>query len=202
MGLILEYDNGQTPIAEEEKAGLKIKAISLQSELDEFELRNIREASHWVAGKKFSPETALHEAFLCELHQRMFNKVWKWAGKFRRTDKNIGVPWYEVPVATRRLCDDTRFWVENATYPPAEIAIRFKHRLVSIHCFPNGNGRHSRIMADLLLECVFDQPAFSWRGSGLVRADEQRMAYIRALRRADVGEIGPLLSFAWGNSSE
>ncbi|MEM9526515.1 MAG: mobile mystery protein B, partial [Bacteroidota bacterium] len=120
----------------------------------------------------------------------------KWAGEFRRTDKNIGVPWYRVGVETRQLCEDALYWVENNTFPPPELAIRFKHRLVSIHCFPNGNGRHSRIMADLLMECVFDLPFFGWQGSGLVKPDEQRSAYIAALRKADSGEIKPLLSFA------
>ena len=95
----------------------------------------------------------------------------------------------------KKLCDDTLFWVENETFPQAEIALRFKHRLVSIHCFPNGNGRHSRIMADVLMENVFGQEPFSWRAAGMVSAGEERKMYIAALRTADRGDFAPLLKF-------
>ncbi|MEO0733066.1 MAG: mobile mystery protein B [Bacteroidota bacterium] len=193
-----EFKEGQTPIDESERAGLKVKVITTQQELDRLEQRNIEQALRWMIGRKIPAEEILTEQFIKALHRRMFKDVWKWAGQFRRTDKNIGVRWYEVPIATRQLCEDARFWVAHGTYPAKELAIRFKHRLVSIHCFPNGNGRHSRLMADVLITGAFGLPAFGWRGSRLVRADEQRNAYIQSLRQADQGNLVPLLTFALG----
>lgn len=195
MGLTYSHEEGQTPISEEEMFGLKIKSITLQQELDEFELLNIIKAKTWLKKQKLTPETALSESFLKKLHKRMFSDVWKWAGTFRQTEKNIGVKWIMIGREVKVLCDDTLFWIANETYSETEIALRFKHRLVSIHCFPNGNGRHSRIMADVLMENVFGSKTFSWRASGMVSATEERKLYITALRAGDQGDFEPLLKF-------
>lgn len=195
MGLTYEFEEGQTPISEEEKAGLKIKSISLQHELDELELLNIAKAKKWLMRQKPTAEEALSEAFLKRLHQKMFSEIWKWAGKFRQSEKNIGVKWIMIGREVKVLCDDVLFWIAHETYPEVEIALRFKHRLVSIHCFPNGNGRHSRIMADVLMEKVFGQSPFSWRAGGMVSASEERKLYIDALRGADRGDLGLLIAF-------
>jgi Fic-DOC domain mobile mystery protein B len=126
----------------------------------------------------------------------MFGDVWEWAGKFRMSEKNIGVDWMKIGVELRMLLDDANYWIKNHTYPPEEIAIRFKHRLVSIHCFPNGNGRHSRIMADIIIESVFGQDVFTWNNSNLVKPNNARNDYINSIKKADKGIIGPLLDFA------
>jgi Fic-DOC domain mobile mystery protein B len=102
----------------------------------------------------------------------------------------------QIPTALKVLLDDTQYWIENKTYTAAEIAIRFKHRLVSIHCFPNGNGRHSRMMADLIIETIFTEKLFTWNSSNMVKSDDIRKEYIAALKQADVGNIDPLLQFA------
>ncbi|MFK8163332.1 MAG: mobile mystery protein B [Lewinella sp.] len=196
MGLVYDEKEGQTKISEEEKIGLKIKVITLQRELDEFELRNIAKARKWLKKQKVEAADVLQEAFLKKLHQRMFKDVWKWAGTFRQTEKNIGVSWVQVPREVKVLCDDALFWVEHETFPPKEIALRFKYRLVSIHCFPNGNGRHSRMMADVLMEQVWGFGAFSWSAGNLVSVTEERKMYIAALKAADRGDMGPLLAFA------
>ena len=91
---------------------------------------------------------------------------------------------------------DTKYWIENKTYSPEEIAIRFKHQIVSIHCFPNGNGRHSRMMADIIMESIFEEEIFTWHQSTMVRADEIREEYINSLKEADNGNISPLIEFA------
>ena len=122
--------------------------------------------------------------------------VWKWAGQFRRTETNIGIDWTRISMELRVLVDDANFWVEHQTYLPEEIAIRFKHRLVSIHCFPNGNGRHSRIMADLIALHVFGLNKFSWGHSSLVDSSEQRKMYLNALKLADNGDFSQLIKFA------
>jgi Fic-DOC domain mobile mystery protein B len=126
----------------------------------------------------------------------MYRDVWKWAGEFRRTEKNIGISWTQIGIELKKLLEDTKYWVENETYLPEEIAIRFKHRIVAIHCFPNGNGRHSRIMADIIIESIFGKEIFTWHKSNMVKADEIRKSYILALREADKGNIAPLVEFA------
>ena len=126
----------------------------------------------------------------------MLGDVWEWGGKFRRSEKNIGVDWIKIGVELRILLDDTIFWIDNNTYPPDEIAIRFKHRLVNIHCFPNGNGRHSRIMADIIIEYIFGKEVFNWNNSNLVKPDNARKEYIDSIKKADNGIIEPLVEFA------
>ena len=196
MGLDLKYADGQTPLDEDEKEGLKLKSITTQKELDEFEQLNIEKAIEWTIRANLKPEKILTEKFIKDLHKKMYGDVWKWAGEFRKTDKNIGIKWTKIGIELKNLIDDTKYWLENKTYPPKEIAIRFKHRIVAIHCFPNGNGRHSRMMADIIIESIFGKETFSWHMSNMVRADETRKKYIIALREADNGNIKPLIKFA------
>lgn len=196
MGLELDYNNGQTPLDEEEKEGLKIKSITTQAELDEFEQFNIEKAVEWTIHTKLSFEKILTERFVKDLHKKMYGDVWKWTGEFRKTEKNLGVPWTQIGIELKKLLDDTKYWIENRTFSPEEIAIRFKHRIVSIHCFANGNGRHSRIMADIIMESIFRSEAFSWHQSNMVKASETRKKYINALKEADKGNIVPLIEFA------
>jgi Fic-DOC domain mobile mystery protein B len=126
----------------------------------------------------------------------MFGMVWKWAGKFRKSETNIGIDWTRISIELRLLVDDANYWAAHKTYMPEEFAIRFKHRLVSIHCFPNGNGRHSRLMADLIVLHQFGLEKFSWGQSSLVESSEQRIMYLKALQRADNGDYTQLLKFA------
>ncbi len=125
----------------------------------------------------------------------MFGEVWRWAGQYRTTARNIGVDAYRIAMDVQQAIDDTRYWVENATYPPDEIAVRFSHRLVVIHPFPNGNGRFSRLVGDLLAG-QFGKPPFTWGRKSLVDAGETRGRYVEALRAADNHDIGPLLLFS------
>jgi Fic-DOC domain mobile mystery protein B len=196
MGLELKYENGQTPLNEEEKDGLLIKSITLHSELDEHEQLNIEKAIEWTMRTKLKRENILTEKFIKTLHKKMFGNVWAWAGEFRRSEKNIGVKWIKIRVDLKMLLDDTHYWIDNKTYPPDEIAVRFKHRLVNIHCFPNGNGRHSRIMADIIIESILGGKIFSWNQSNMVKANEIRKAYIKSIREGDNGNIEPLIKFA------
>ncbi|MDG1040748.1 MAG: mobile mystery protein B [Polaribacter sp.] len=196
MGLDLKYVDGQTPLDEDEKEGLKIKSITTQKELDEFEQLNIEKAVEWTIRTNLKPEKILTEKFIKNLHTKMYGDVWKWAGEFRKTEKNIGIKWSQIGIELKNLIDDTKYWLENKIYPPKEIAIRFKHRIVAIHCFPNGNGRHSRMMADIIIESIFEKEIFSWHKSNMVRVDETRKEYIKALKEADNGNIEPLIKFA------
>lgn len=196
MGLDLEYIDGQTPLDEEEKDGLLISTISTRGELDEFEQQNIEEAFQWVLTRSFKPDAIFTEDFIRNLHKRMYIDVWAWAGDFRKTNKNIGIDRWQIPTELKQLCDDAIYWMENSTYPPDEIAVRFKQRIVSIHCFPNGNGRHSRLMADIIIEKIFKQPIFTWGTGNLLRESDIRANYLSAIKAADIGDIQPLLAFA------
>ncbi len=196
MGLDLIYNDGQTPLDEDEKEDLLIQSITTRGELDEFEQQNIEDTIQWSLTRRFKSEQILSESFIQELHKRMYRNVWRWAGEYRKTNKNIGVDKLEIPIALRSLIDDASYWLENNIYNPEEFAIRFKHRLVSIHCFPNGNGRHSRMIADIIVEKIFQQPVFSWGSKNLSDEKESREKYLLALRKADKGDISFLLKFA------
>lgn len=196
MGLNIEYIDGQTPLNEEELDGLLIPSITTREELDEFEQLNIEKAIQWTFGKKWKAEQLFSEKFVKDLHKRMYGEVWKWAGAFRESEKNLGIKSYLIPAELKVLLDDALFWVENDTYSPDELAIQFKHRLVSIHCFSNGNGRHSRLMADLIMEKLFNATFFSWGSINLVKVTDARKAYIKAIKMADKQDLQPLMVFA------
>ena len=195
MGLDLDYIDGQTPLDEEEKEGLLIPSIATRGELDEFEQQNIEQAIQWTLTRKFKVELVFSEGFIREVHKRMYGNVWAWAGNFRKSNKNIGVDKWQIPTELKRLLDDAKYWHDHKTFLPDEIAIKFKHQLVSIHCFPNGNGRHSRLMADIIIEKLYNQPVFSW-GSTMHTDEYNRTAYLKAITLADKNDYSLLLSFA------
>ena len=192
MTVKFDYPPGATPLDADELASLIPGHITTQGELNEWEQLNIAQGESWA--RKLRKEI-LNEAFVRQLHKQMFGETWKWAGEFRKSDKNIGVDWLTIGVELKKLLDDAHYQVEHASYPPDEIAVRFHHRLVAIHPFPNGNGRHARLMADLLVERL-GQPRFSWGSRSLVDASEARQKYIAALQAADARDIAPLLAFA------
>lgn len=190
--LFEEDDDANTPLTAEEREQLIPAYITLRHELNEAEQVNIGEALRWAISRK---RDVLDQDFLSDMHRRMFGDVWHWAGRYRTTPRNIGVAAYRIAMDIRQLVDDARYWVENGTYPPDEIAVRFSHRLVAIHPFPNGNGRLSRLVGDLLARQL-GQPAFSWGRTNLIDAGTTRALYVEALRAADNHDIEPLLRFA------
>jgi Fic-DOC domain mobile mystery protein B len=193
MALALEDGDGQTPLDPDEKAGLIPEHLSTQGELNEWEQENLLRAVRWL--KRVRSPDVLSEGFCRTLHARMFDQTWDWAGTFRKSDKNIGGDWTQIGVKLDQLFGNTRWWVDNATFGTDEIAARFHRDLVWIHPFPNGNGRHARLMADALLRRL-GQPAFSWGNAGsLVAVSEARSRYLSALRAADRGDYRPLMSF-------
>lgn len=191
---LVDYPGGATPLDPDELDGLKFKHVSTRGELDQLEQAGITEGLKWLDKQK-NPDV-LSEAFVLELHKRLFGSVWKWAGTFRRTEKNIGVDPIQVAIQLRQLLDDAKYWVEHGTYAPKELAARFHHKLVFIHPFPNGNGRHARIMADAVLTKLFNEPAIDWAGGYRLEAmNERRNQYIAALRAADGHDMSALLEF-------
>lgn len=193
--LIDAEGEASTPLTPEERDALIPAYITQRRELNEAEQVGIDDADAWAFSRR---RDVLNEEFLCTLHKRMFTYVWRWAGEFRTTPRNIGVDPWQVGPELRMLLDDVRYWIEHQTFAPDEIAVRFHHRLVSIHPFPNGNGRLSRLAADLLAKQL-DRPRFTWGGGGdLIGIADLRRRYVDALRLADADRdnIGPLLEFA------
>ncbi len=194
MSLFAEGD-GNTPLSPEEQLDLIPDLIS-KEELNEWERQNILEAYGWALEKRNLNRTdPLTEAYIRQLHLRMFDQTWKWAGVYRTSEKNIGIPYYQIRESLVALLDDARYWLENQTFELDEIAVRFHHRLVWIHPFANGNGRHARLMADVLLQRQ-GRPLFTWGSADITKAGDFRRSYIDALRAADKNDIQPLLSFA------
>lgn len=190
----LEYPDGATPLDKNEMKGLLLTHITTKAELDRWEQDNINDAFAWVEKQK--PKDILNEPFIKLLHKKMFGNVWKWAGSFRKSEKNIGVEWYRIPIELKKLFDDVKYWIANKTFQEDEIAVRFHYRLTFIHSFPNGNGRHARLAADILLENILNKPRFTWGNTNLVKQGDDRKRYIDSLRAADRGEYEPLLIFA------
>ena len=189
-----DLPKGATPLDPDEMEDLKIKTITTRGELDRWEQQNIGEAMDWLDSRKNKSEI-LQEDFVKKLHEKMLSKVWAWAGSFRKTDKNIGVDKFRIGIDLKLLIDDTKYWIDNNTYESDEIATRFHHRLGKIHCFPNGNGRHARLMTDVLLSDVLEKDFFTWGHENLSVEGDVRDKYINALQSADDNDYGPLLEF-------
>lgn len=194
MNPIVGEPDGATPLDPDELEGLKFKHVKTRGELNELEQVNIEQGLLWLTRSR--PKDFLSEDFIRKLHKQLLGDVWRWAGTYRQTEKNIGVDPAKIAVALRVLLDDARYWAENATYSPLEAAARFHHRLVQIHCFSNGNGRHARILADVYLKKYFEHPPIDWAGGyDLTKENVRRDDYISALRNADVGNIEDLCDF-------
>ncbi len=187
------YPEGATPIDPDEAPALIPGHITTQSELNEWESQNIQKAVTWSLSRKRTG--VLTAEFVNTLHRRMFDQTWEWAGAYSRSDKNMGVPWEQVVVEVHKLLRDADFWLAESVYSVQESAIRLHHRMVVIHPFVNGNGRHARLLADVLLYNR-DLPRIKWGGSELDTPGEARSNYLQALRAADQGGYAQLLSYA------
>lgn len=192
--MIFVEQEGTTPLDPDERQGLRYEHVSTRGELDELEQANIEQGLTWVARQH--RVDIFDDAFIRRLHMKLFGDVWTWAGRYRLTEKNIGIDPQQIPVQLRTLLDNARYWAEHAIYLPHEAAARYHHRLVQIHPFPNGNGRHARIATDIMLERVYRQRPIKWASGFDPQADnKQRMDYIAALQAADGGDFNPLLAF-------
>lgn len=191
--LVIEYPPGATPLDPDELGGLIPKYITTHGELNQLERENILEAAKWALGK--TNHDCLNVSFCLNLHKRMFAKVWKWAGTTRLSDKTIGIPKENIYPKLKSLFDDTDYWIRENTYAFDEIGARFHHRLVAIHAFPNGNGRHARLMTEVI-QIVNGESPFTWGSSDLYGSEsEARRDYLAALKNADKGSYESLIKF-------
>lgn len=194
MTTLASTSDGNTPLSADEFANL-IPNLATKEELNEWERENILRAREWAVGDRTAAVDMPSDDYVRKLHAKMFDQTWKWAGEYRRTEKNLGFPVDEIRERLMALFGDARYWMENNTYSPDDIAVRFHHRLVLIHPFPNGNGRHARLIADIIA-MKLGRPAFTWGSANLVKEGEARTKYLEAIRVADDADIQPLLNFA------
>lgn len=193
MRMDLAVIEGAPPLGPDDLLGLKLASVTTQADLNEAEQANILKAVTWA--RRTSRNVILSRDYVAELHRRMFSDVWRWAGTWRHRQTNIGVAPNAILVGLEQMFCDVRYWTDNATFDVDEIAVRLHHRMVSIHPFPNGNGRHSRLAADIF-RGRHGRPWFTWGGGPLSATGDLRRRYIDALRHADQGEIRDLLAFA------
>ena len=193
LGMQFLYPNGATPLDPDEAAGSLPSHISFQADLNDWEKTNISQGEEWASRQK--KRDLLQEGFVRDLHRKMFDRTWKWAGTFRQSNKNIGVDWTQISVKLRVLLDNRRYWIDHNVYETDETIVRFHHQLVWIHPFPNGNGRHARMMADHLIVRL-GRPRLSWGSASLDTINAMRATYLEALRAADQSEYTDLIEFA------
>lgn len=187
---------GATNLAPEERRGLLQTWITDRADLNKAEAQNISAGAAWARRRRgHNPADLLSDDYAKALHKQMFGDVWSWAGKYRTRESNIGVRPHLISTEVPALFNDARYWVEHKAYDPDELAIRVHHRLVAIHPFPNGNGRLTRLMADLLAERMGRKP-FTWGGGSLTEVSKLRERYMTALRAADNHDVQPLIDFA------
>ena len=192
---LVSFGDGNTAFTPEELGDL-IPNLATREELNEWERENILRGRRWALGRRnVKASDPISDEYIRRLHHRMFDQTWRWAGSYRKTEKNIGVPVQQMLEMLVALLGDAKYWMENNTYPADEIAVRFHHRLVLIHLFPNGNGRHARLIADVVAVRL-GRPVFTWGGPSLIRQGEAREKYLQAMRAADAGNIVPLIEFA------
>lgn len=193
----IKYPPGATPLNPDELDGLIPEYITTQGELNILEMENIIDATNWAQSKKHTD--FLNASFCYELHKKMFERVWKWAGQQRRSNKNIGVSKEQITSQLKQLFDDTDYWIKHNWFDWDEIAARFHHRLVWVHAFVNGNGRHARLMTNILLHSNGQTP-FTWGNAThkeLIDTESiARKKYISALREADKNNFDLLIKFS------
>ena len=191
---MFEEPDGATPLHPDERNGLKFPHITTRGELDELEQANIEQALDWISRRRGGD--IFNDMFVRKLHERLFGEVWTWAGDYRLTEKNIGIVPFQISTQMRQLLGNARYWAENGVFPPLEAAARFHHRMVEIHPFPNGNGRHARIATDVMLADYYGREPIAWASGFDLQADnERRKQYIASLKAADAGNFSPLYEF-------
>lgn len=195
MSDIFEDPPGATPLEPDDQEGLIPTWIATRDDLNNAEQQSIAIAMVWLRARRWTIGD-LTQGWLKDLHRRMFDPVWVWAGSYRRADTNLGIAWFDIPAAVEQLIQDLGTQNSIRAWSPDEIAIRFHHRLVCIHPFPNGNGRHARLSADAVVEALGGL-RFGWGADAhLLDAGLAREAYLSALRHADRDDLAPLLEFA------
>jgi len=188
--LFTEDIPGATPI--DDVSGLIPTHISTRSELNEWETANILKAVKYHLSEK--RKLTINIQWLKKLHKEMFGESWKWAGKFRQRNLSLGIDWHNINDQIKALVDDIAYWRKNNSLSIFEQSIRIHHRLVKIHPFENGNGRHARLVSDIYLYNNNESRPI-WPSDELIEKSNIRDKYISALKDADSGNYSTLKHF-------
>lgn len=192
---LFQEPDDATPLDPAQRDALLQTWITTRNDLNEAEQENIVKGAAWARQRRGAkPADLLTDDYVKTLHKQMFGEVWKWGGTYRQNELNMGIAPHLVPAEIPAMLSDVQFWVDNKTFEPDEIAVRLHHRLTQIHAFPNGNGRHARMMADLLIERLGGKP-FSWGDGSLKDVGTLRDQYVTALKAADNHDLRPLMAF-------
>lgn len=190
MALIGEIIAGRTSLTVQDLQGLKLPFVKTRAQLSAVEGPNIVSGKQaTLTSRKSRVPNMLSVEYLRELHSRMFNDVWDWAAQIPSTELQnefaASVPGIR-PQLSILYADAIEYWLNDKRMTPEEFAVRVHHRVVKIHPFRNGNGRHSRLLADLLLSENFGLETFTWGGSAQLGAgDLYRQPYLEGLKAAD-----------------
>jgi Fic-DOC domain mobile mystery protein B len=200
MALTFTHAPGATPLRPEEVARLRpeLRSIKTMEQLNELEAANIAECEKWAqTSRLFKLPGILATRHIARVHKEMFDDVWLWAGRIRTHDLQnaFASPWHRVRTDLEVLWGDATHWFEREMFAPDDFAVRLHHRLVKVHAFANGNGRHARLVADLVLHRHFAAKRLTWGGAVLGEEGNERQTYISALKYADQGDYRPLLEF-------
>lgn len=196
MSLLTDNPDGATPLSPDDLIGLKLPHIQSNSQLNEIEAANILQGQAWVASHNtLTRDEIFSREFVVALHESLLGDIWTWAGTFRQREVNIGVDPVNISVDLHNFLEDAKCWVEFNHFTPLMLNARIQHRLVQIHCFANGNGRHSRIFADTVTIFLLKKKPLKWANVELEYVLNERNAYIGALRKADAGDFTHLESY-------
>jgi len=196
VSLLTTDPDGATPLSPDDLVGLKLPHIQTRAQLNEVEAANILQGQMWVSGlKSLTLDVIFSRDFIIALHHNLLGDVWAWAGTFRVRELNIGVDPKNIAVDLHNFLEDAKCWVEFNHFSDLELSARIQHKLVQIHPFPNGNGRHSRIFTDIVRICLLKKNPLRWANVKLEDISQERTAYITGLRKADGGDISELVQY-------
>lgn len=196
MTTLIENPEGATPLSPDDMLGLKHKHVDTREQLNELEAANILQGQIWASTlKKPTLDSIFDRAFVTNLHKALFGDVWEWAGIFRQRQLNIGIDPKNIPVDLHNFLEDAKCWVEFKHYDNLELSARIQHRLVQIHPFVNGNGRHSRIFTDIVRVYLLGEKPMKWAYAKLEDLTEERSSYITGLRKADEGDFSVFIKY-------
>jgi Fic-DOC domain mobile mystery protein B len=182
---------GDTPI--DDFSELLVKGIKTKRELAVVEAENIREAVVKYLAKRPTKRMARFDVtWLLQLHREMLGHVWAWAGKVRPGTVNIGVPQAQIEPGLHSLASDLASWT-GFGHDLLSQSTWLHHRAVQIHPFKNGNGRWSRLLANIWLK-LNRHPLTVWPEQKIGSVSIVRGEYIKAVQAADAGDYEPLLA--------
>ena len=186
----LEPGYGETPIPGDELAALVPHVIDTLAapitradiyDLESAVLQDVTETQLAAAlDGSLTLDDLLNDYFLRDLHTQLYGDIWMWAGRWRQYEVNIGVAPEHIAVELRSAMGNIGYrWERAADWTPRELGVAVHAEAVRVHPFTDGNGRTTRLLADLVFIAAQD-PAelqYDW--------NIDKRGYIEHLREFD-----------------